>query len=98
MVKGLRELRESDAFGGDPFRDYPSRQRAVRHHVQLDVESCAQPAPPDVWLDEEVNQVGDKEELKGMQVRFTAATEIFAVRNPGRVKSNRKLRKILESK
>ena len=77
VVKGRRELGESGPLCGDPVRDHPGSQTTVGHHVQLDIKRGAQSCPSGVRLNEKVNQVGHKKELEGMQIRLTAAAQIF---------------------
>ena len=73
VIKRSGELGKTDAFGCDSGLDQPGGQAAIGHHVQLNTERCAQPAPSKIRLDDKINQVRDKEELKGMQVRFATA-------------------------
>ncbi len=51
--------------------------------MYLDIKRGAQTAPADVGLQKKINQVGDKEQLKRMQVRFAAAAHIFGGEKSG---------------
>ena len=94
VIKRSGELGKANALRGDSGLDQPGGQAAIGHHVQLNTKRCAQPAPSKIRLDNKINQVRDKEELKGMQVRLRQPRRYSAVRNPGLVKRSLKLRKI----
>src|SRR5262249_8413735 len=70
MIKRTGKLVERNAFGYRPRCGQSRCPVAVGHHVHLDLERSAQAGPAHVRLREKINQVGDKEDLKGVKVGF----------------------------
>src|SRR5215831_18377204 len=77
MIKRRGELLQRNTVGKDSALHQVRGELAIRQHVHVDVKGCAQAAPTGEGLQEKIEQVGDEEELKWVQIRLAAATHVL---------------------